>query len=525
MPKLSQDDMRSIWVSVTDQGYSTPLLENDGSGVEAVEQAFAQYERASEAADRTFQSLFILPWSGQSDDPSSGGVKAQVVLRLTRTRYHEALLVLGTDLPFAHYPEEMSADGTVNVETGRRYFLAEPLVMLPGESGPFDADAEAEREGGNYNLPLSDSITLVVQPGVGKSNDEASVLVSGSANILRLDEEPDVISPVQVGQYVVFTGGSNAGCIRQIVDYQGAVQGVHGGDVTLDGYWLLEGSLGGGDPEPSPGDSIVQGTAEGRVVRYDGDSGRLVAENRGNGTFVAGASTLSSGGTFTITTVPRDAFLTPELATAEWAVVSWADVIGVTNPEQPSRGRSPTLDEVGAERKVYRNPGEGDDVYRQRVATPADVVSPNAIRRAANRVLAPLGISACLREVGTELLRGFFYDAGSSSDAVQNPDENFAYDMDPEQRPEDRFRVYLDLVEFRAFFMVGVPTLVTGDSGLVYDAIVDRNAYDALVPSENAYDGSTTRADEVYDSVYNSVDRARAAGVGFVLYLEDIGCY
>lgn len=525
MPRLTEDDMLSIWVSVTDRGYSTPLLENADSGIEAVKQSFVQYARASEAADRTFQSLFILPWSGQSDEPSSRGIKSSVTLQLTRTKLNEVLLVFGTDVPFAHYPEEMSADGTIYVETGRRYFLAERLVMLPGEQGPFEAAALAEREGANYNLPLDGSITRISQPGAGKTNDEATVMVVGSVNVLRLDEEPDVISPVQVGQYVRFLAGSNAGEVRQIVAYQGAVIGVHGGDVTLDGYWLLEGSLGVGDPEPVISENLIQGMAGGRVVYYE--DGRLVVENRENASFTAGAAQLDSGGVFTIATIPRSAFLVPELATAEWEVVDWADVLGVavTNPEQPSGGRSPTLDELGAERKVYRNPNEGDDVYRQRVATPSDVVSPNAIRRAANRVLAPLGLTACLREVGTELFRGFFYDAGSSSDAVQNPDENFAYDMDPELRPEDRFRVWLDLIEFRAFFMIGVPTLITAEDGLVYDALVADNAYDALVPAGNFYDGSTTRADEVYTSVYNAVDRARAAGVGFLLYREDIGCF
>jgi len=523
MAKLTQADMLSIWVSVTDKGYSQPLLENDNSGIEAVEQAFAQYERASISVDRTFQSLFILPWSGQTDDPSSGGVKASVTLQVTRNQLNEALVFLGTDVPFCHYPEESSNEGTIYVETGRRYFLAEPLLMLPGESGPFDVTALAEREGANYNLPLEDSITLIAQPGAGNTNDEATVFVAGTTNILRLDEQADVISPVQVGQYVRFLAGSNVGEVRQIVGYSEPVEGVHGGDITLDGYWLISGVVAV-SPAPAVGEDITQGSASGRVLYYS--SGLLVAENRGNGAFVAGAATLDSGGSFTVQTILRSAFLVPELATAEWVVASWSSVLGisVTNPAPPQDGRSPTLDELGAERKVYRNPSESDDTYRQRVATPADVVAPNALRRVANRVLAPLGVSACLREVGTELFRGFFYDGGSSDDPVQNPDENFAYDMDPDLRPSDRFLTYLDIIEFRAFFMIGVPTMIVDDDGLVYDAIVDNNAYDAIVDKGNAYDGFTTRADEVYTSVYNVIDRARAGGVGFVLYIEDIGC-
>lgn len=152
------------------------------------------------------------------------------------------------------------------------------------------------------------------------------------------------------------------------------------------------------------------------------------------------------------------------------------------------------LDELGGERGLGRSPGESDTLYRKRVAKPSDTVSPNAVRRAANAILAPLGAAVCLREVGSRLLPGLFFDAGSSSDTPQNPATNFAYDMNPSVRPEDRWKVLLDLLEFRGFFMIGVPPLASG-------------------------------AADVYRAVFNEVSRVRGGGVGFEMYVEDLGCY
>jgi hypothetical protein len=66
------------------------------------------------------------------------------------------------------------------------------------------------------------------------------------------------------------------------------------------------------------------------------------------------------------------------------------------------------LDAIGEDRGVPRHSGEPDDAYRKRVHTPADVVTPNAIRRALNRALG--AIPWCFREVGGPLLPGFYFD-------------------------------------------------------------------------------------------------------------------
>lgn len=195
-------------------------------------------------------------------------------------------------------------------------------------------------------------------------------------------------------------------------------------------------------------------------------------------------------------------------------------------------GRTPCLDGLGEDVLIPRTLFESDNAYRLRIIETPDTVSPLAIQRGLDKLLSPL--HACLREVGTAKLPGLFYDAGSSADIPQNPANNYAYDMDFALRPEDRFKLLLDFTEFRAFFMVGVPPVIDNTFGFPYDGsssdiVPFANPYDTtttdLFPVVNAYDGSTLLAASLYKAIFDMVDAKRAAGVGFVLYQETIGCF
>lgn len=196
-----------------------------------------------------------------------------------------------------------------------------------------------------------------------------------------------------------------------------------------------------------------------------------------------------------------------------------------------SGGLSACLDGLGNDVLVFRQPLEADDRYRLRILETPDTVSPDAITRGLDRILGALGLHACLREVGSAQLPGMFFDAGSSSDAPQDPIRNFAYDMDFTARPVDRFKLLLSSEEFRAFFLVGVPRVVERDFGAVFDgsttdAFPLQNAYDttsATAPNA-AFDGSTLLAGSLYQSIYAMVEAKRAGGVGWELYLETVGC-
>lgn len=197
-----------------------------------------------------------------------------------------------------------------------------------------------------------------------------------------------------------------------------------------------------------------------------------------------------------------------------------------------SGGRTPCLDGLGEDLLVPRLVGESDDRYRLRIIQKPDTVSPAAIERGLDLLLGALGLHACLREVGTADLPGFFYDAGSSADSPQVPANNYAYDMDFSTRPEDRFKLYLDQASFRGFMLIGVPPIPDlADFGMAYDgatsdAFPQQNAYDttSLTHPNVAYDGFSTLNSSIYQAIFDMINEKRAAGVGFEIYLETIGC-
>lgn len=214
----------------------------------------------------------------------------------------------------------------------------------------------------------------------------------------------------------------------------------------------------------------------------------------------------------------------------------------VQQPGPTSGGAFPALDALGEDRGIPRKTYEPDSVYRYRIQTTPDTVSPGAIVRAIESVLGPAPIKATnvyFREVGTPDipgspgLPGIFFDAGSHLDSPQNPANNYAYDMNPALRPLDAYKLYLSFLESRAFFMVGVPNLDLGDFGGAYDGsqfdqyqlltFYDGNTPPGSAhPNNWAYDGFQTQGTSYYQALYSLIDAKRAAGVSFVFYLEPL---
>lgn len=85
-----------------------------------------------------------------------------------------------------------------------------------------------------------------------------------------------------------------------------------------------------------------------------------------------------------------------------------------------------------------------------------------------------------------------------------------------------RFRLDLDYVEFRAFFLVGLPRLNYGEFGMAYDS-GPSNAFDYTNQQTNYFDGFPADAEKLYASVYAALLPIKAGGVGFDLYLQAPG--
>lgn len=513
---LTHADLMEVWRSVTDPGYSGPLIEHgDGFGLEVPGQLAAQLARVSLAIDRTTQSLFILPWSGQTDEPASGERRSTVDVVVERGGGFETVITFQRGVRFAEVQIDMAEEpGGVEVETGRRYAVVESVTLGPGETVAV-VPCVAERPGRGYDNPQPGTIRRIVQPGAGAEGSGATVVPGSPSHLLHAVPVSDVPVPDHVGAYLRFTTGANAGRLYRVVGYerpQPTATPPTGGTLVLAGAVVIQvatfvGTFVVGEEVEESGSG-----ARGRFLHATAD--RLVLE-RAVGTFTGAGTTLTGSASAAVATaeptgLDSDGGVVAEVGTAAWRVLDWVSDLGFTaaNEENPTGGRLGTLDELGAERGLPRASGEGDDLYRERIATLADVVSPNAVRRAGNRVLAPIGESACLREVGSTLLPGHYLD------------RDF-YDYNWVARPQDRFRFLLSYLEFRAFFMVGVPRLNLGEFGLSYDA-GPYIAYDATLA--NFFDGLPSASAALFRSVWQAIDKIRAGGVGFDLYVETVGC-
>jgi len=606
---FTQQELLEFWESVTDPLYAQPLLvEGDGHGLEVFNQAIAQAVRVSEAIDRTTQAMFILPWSGQTNEPASGGVQAVVELKFARNANpaSAAIVLSRTEITVEEQTTDYADNEGITVRTGRLYDLTTSVAFAPGETDEITVNAIAQQVGFGYTNPLPGTLISILQPGASFSNTNASITPGPTTNALTLAPRPDVISAQQIGQYVKITASSttNINKIARVVGYSPPGVLPTGGIAFLEKMSVLSCAA----LAFIPGEAVVGSVsgAVGVVIKGTADYLLITASN---GLFQV-AETITgavSAATTVVTTIIQDGTLVAETSTVAWRLLPWSELgVTVTNPASPVGGLGPMLDELGGERNIARSPGESDTSYRERIAKLPDVVSPNAIKRAANRALSKYGIAVCYREVGAvdTLFPGVFYDTTDTHGPAA-----YSYDLDLVQLgllflpttlfegevvqqidgdgyiatgrvavfspaigvppypspgslpiglvsvrgkfkpgflcvgltsgvtftppavtggldPHDRFKLAMDYTEFRAFFMLGVPRLDFGDFGISFDAPAgaQANAFEAS-PFYDFFDGFPVTAAVIYRNVWQSVEKVRAAGVTWDLYLENIGCF
>lgn len=428
MGKLTRADLMVLWKSAVDSGYSQPLQENPNSGVEIIEQGAEQLAVVSDAVETNSQAIFIMPHSSQTAPPGGGARRATVSVAITRagSAVREVTLARGTLVE--EVATDFGPDGGVDVETGRRYELTEPLTLAPGVAS-ITVEVTAERPGYGYNLPLPGTIRSIVQLGAALANTRAELVPGMRTHNLVMSPAADVLTPNQVGQYVIL-GGANLGQVRRMVGYQPApADQSNGGTAVLAATGILAVTSVTGTFVP--GEAIEQATTLAAGTLDVSAGGFLVYERTTTNDVETGTNVVrgvQSGATAQVVAVYQAPGLAADTA-ATWQVARWDTDIGLTltNPDSPSGGRSPMLDARGYDRGVQRTSGESDDAYRARVHALPDVVSPNAIRRAGNRVLAPFGMAVCLREVGEidALFPGMFCDVSAGE-----PRFSYAFDLD-----------------------------------------------------------------------------------------------
>jgi hypothetical protein len=426
---LTKDELMAIWESAVDDGYAQAILDaGDGNGLEVPGQAAQQLARVSECIDITTQAMYILPWSGQTNPSAQGEAKATVTLTFSRTGRLTSALRLGAGQIFAEeYVTDWGDPEGVPILTGRRYVLLDDVTFLPGEQGPLSVQAQAEFVGYGYNFPLPGAISVVSQAGSGFNNVDATVTVSPGATppafappaystILTASPEADMFVPDHAGQYVVFTDGANVGKTARMTQFLAPAPGA-GSAVTLEMlgcFGIVPTAFINGELVIFVASLVQHGS--GLLIKNDNGTVAfiLLTGHASQGDFMIGQQSLVFA---TLDTVLTDPTFTAEAPPgggapggASWRVLDWVKDFGltVTNAASPTGGRVGMLDMLGAERNINRQLGESDALYAPRVAQVADVVSPNAVKRALNKALG--GIPWCFREVGQAELPGFFYD-------------------------------------------------------------------------------------------------------------------
>ena len=204
--------------------------------------------------------------------------------------------------------------------------------------------------------------------------------------------------------------------------------------------------------------------------------------------------------------------LTVETGTVQWSMLDWKDLsFTIMEIEAFSGGRDDTLGLLGEERGSMRQTGETDDDYRERIANLADVVTPNAINRAINRVLSQYLFRGIAQDVQNGMT-GLFLDALDAAD-FYTPGDIF---------PVDPYKLlYTDALAYGGFEVL-VPYLTDGEWG----CSCDEGPIVYLEPEETFLgpaadccflDGGPVTAAATYSALWQTVNDIKLFGVDWIM--------
>ena len=176
------------------------------------------------------------------------------------------------------------------------------------------------------------------------------------------------------------------------------------------------------------------------------------------------------------------------------AEVEELEDLGLTilQDQDATGGRAGMLEALGFERALSRAAYEPDGSYRERLCALEDIISPAAIERIAHRILDPLGVNFLLKETRGPGLPGLIWDVDP---------------WDVGDLPGDGV-VWLSLPETVRFFVLCVGVGNQGEFGGAWDV----DAWDVM-----AWDGYPAAYLSAIAALWNQIDTAREAGVGFVI--------
>lgn len=200
----------------------------------------------------------------------------------------------------------------------------------------------------------------------------------------------------------------------------------------------------------------------------------------------------------------------------------------------PLKATGEYLRSLAAEREVYPLPNESDESLRSRLFKAPDIVTPNAIRRTVDALLAPYTTSLC--EICEPEVDGWFVGNGTTSwDSFVG---------DPEPHYQDR--LYVDDAAENAgvslvrnlpggcivgdgsprTFLIRVPVLEAADElfafvGEMYlgdGADLAGSESDGSVACSVFGDGLTET--EIYEAIIGAVEAIKGQGIAWILYAD-----
>lgn len=180
----------------------------------------------------------------------------------------------------------------------------------------------------------------------------------------------------------------------------------------------------------------------------------------------------------------------------------------VINPSPILGGSGDTLGAIGADRNQGRIETESDEDYRNRLCALDDTISPGAIKRILDRLLSPKNIDWSLKEPGDfNSLSGFILDFHPFDYGQLQPIGNGNLGQGA---------VLLDESTYVRFFIICVSNTRVENAGAAYDQPINiLNAPAAY--SQFFYDGTDFGFDQCILEVWEAINAARAAGVGFII--------
>jgi len=166
-------------------------------------------------------------------------------------------------------------------------------------------------------------------------------------------------------------------------------------------------------------------------------------------------------------------------------------------------GRHGWLDAIGNERLCYRQDGEADPSYRDRIETLIDVVSPGAVVRLLTRLLTPAGIPWRLIEAGEPVVLTAFRWTGA-----------------PPGTGTD-IEVTIDFATRTRMFAVALGVTGAGENGTMLDTVL--GAYDEnYLDGEAICDGGPVDWLTVLFALRSQLDAIRAAGIAALILVDPI---